>query len=154
MTSTEFYLSNMTGPATVTYTGDEAGTITDGIDTITFSEIERVILNDSDDVVNGTADSAGLNISGGAGNDSIDGGTGNDFIDGHDDDDFILGGDGDDTLLGGAGNDTIAGGAGADSISGGLGDDFLAGGNNSNMFAGVGDSPDYRYRHHRRRGRQ
>ncbi len=111
-------LSGLSGPATVTYTGDEAGTITDGIDTITFSGIEKVILTNSDDVVDGTADSASMDIDGDAGNDSILGGAGNDTL---------YGGDGNDTLLGGANNDLISGDSGADSLSGGDGNDTIFG---------------------------
>ena len=63
----------------------------------------------------------GLNLDGGAGNDSIigswngdtlAGGVGNDSIYGGDGNDKLLGGDGDDLIIGGAGNDTITGGTG------------------------------------------
>lgn len=98
-------LSALSGPVTVSYTGDEAGTITDGTDTITFSEIERLILTDDNDVVDATADNVGVDIFAGSGADSV------------------LGGAGGDTIDGGAGDDTIDGAAGDDSIEGGAGDD-------------------------------
>lgn len=99
-------LTSVSGAVTVTYTGDEAGTITDGSNTITFSEIERLILTDGSDSVSAAADSFGVSIDGRGGEDTIADGQGNDSIDG---------GDGADTLLyieGGA--DTLSGGADAD----------------------------------------
>ncbi|KUP92456.1 Hint domain-containing protein [Tritonibacter horizontis] len=84
-------LSAMTGPVTVTYTGDESGFITDGTDTIQFSEIEEMVLTDQDDVVDARADSAGTTINAGAGNDTLAGGSGDDsFTGGDGDDEFVL----------------------------------------------------------------
>lgn len=83
--------SAMTGPVTVTYTGDEAGYITDGTSTTYFSEIERLILTDQADVVDASADSAGVIIDAGAGNDTLQGGSGNDkFTGGDGDDEYVL----------------------------------------------------------------
>ncbi|MCD9149973.1 Hint domain-containing protein [Pseudophaeobacter flagellatus] len=65
---------------TVTYTGDEAGTVTDGADTIGFSEIEAMTLTGQDDVVDASADSAGIIIDAGAGDDTITLGGGSDSI--------------------------------------------------------------------------
>lgn len=82
-------LSALTGPVTVTYTGDESGTITDGSGTITFSEIERMILTDQNDSVDASITHNGLNgdiegvdIDGRGGDDTIIGGRGGDTIDG------------------------------------------------------------------------
>ncbi|WP_254054779.1 Hint domain-containing protein [Pseudophaeobacter sp. EL27] len=76
---------------TVSYTGDEAGTISDGSDTITFSEIESLKLTGNDDRVDASADSAGVVIDAGAGDDRITFGAGNDYIAGGDGyDDFVL----------------------------------------------------------------
>ncbi|SDZ51296.1 Hemolysin-type calcium-binding repeat-containing protein [Jannaschia faecimaris] len=100
-------LSGLSGPVTVTYSGDEAGTITDGTSTITFSNVERLILTEFDDVVDATLDGVGTNIQGGGGADSV------------------LGGSGSDTFDGGAGNDTLTGGSGSDIMVGGAGDDSL-----------------------------
>ena len=91
-------LSALTGPVTVTYTGDGAGTITDGVDTISFSEIEKIILTENADVVDASADTSGIAIVG-------------------------LGGD--DTITTGSGNDTIDAGAGADNLTTGAGEDFI-----------------------------
>ncbi|GAB5430695.1 MAG: hypothetical protein EpisKO_00650 [Epibacterium sp.] len=82
-------LSYMTGPVTVTYTGPEAGTITDGTDTIQFSEIEELILTDQDDVVDARNDTAGVQINAGSGNDSLTGGSGDDVFTGGAGDDLI-----------------------------------------------------------------
>lgn len=99
-------LSGQSVSVTVTYSGDEAATISDGTNTVTFSEIENIVLTDFADSVDGSANTAGMNIDAGAGDDSITGGAG------------------DDTLTGGARNDTFnyAAGDGADTIT-----DFNAG---------------------------
>ncbi|KIC09272.1 type I secretion protein [Leisingera sp. ANG-M1] len=73
-------LTAVTSGLTVTYTGDEAGTISDGSDTITFSEIEALELTDQADVVDASADSAGVQIDAGAGDDTVTFGAGNDSI--------------------------------------------------------------------------
>ncbi len=98
-------LSGMTAPLTVDYTGNESGTVTDGTSSISFSEIEDIILTDGADVVDAASDSLGINLDAGAGDDSIYGGDGSDSI---------VGGDGNDLLQGRSGNDTIDGGAGDD----------------------------------------
>ncbi|MEL7465537.1 MAG: Hint domain-containing protein [Pseudomonadota bacterium] len=137
--------SNLTGPVTVSYTGNEAGTVTDGTDTLTFSEIERIILTDSADLVNGGDDSVGMEIVGGGGIDSIYGGQGGDQLfagSGDDDvfgaagDDTIFGGDGNDGFSGGTGNDSLFGGAGVDGMDGASGDDTIFGGAGDDGFGG------------------
>jgi Ca2+-binding RTX toxin-like protein len=137
-------LSALTGPVTVTYTGDEAGTITDGTDTITFSEIERLILTDYADFVDANASESGTDIQAGDGNDTILGGdvnaTSSDTIDAGAGDDFVDAGLGDDSVLGGDGNDSIRAGGGDDWVEGGDGNDSLYGGNeNDTLLGGVGN---------------
>ena len=73
-------VSGVTTGVTATYTGDEAGTLTDGSDTITFSEIEALTLTGQADVVDASADSAGVSIDAGAGDDTITMGAGDDSI--------------------------------------------------------------------------
>ncbi|KIC20037.1 Hint domain-containing protein [Leisingera sp. ANG-Vp] len=73
-------LTSVTSGLTVTYSGDEAGTITDGTDTISFSEIEILKLTDQADVVDAASDSAGVVIDAGAGDDTVTFGAGNDYI--------------------------------------------------------------------------
>ncbi|UWR91897.1 Hint domain-containing protein [Phaeobacter inhibens] len=94
-------MSNVTSSVSVTYSGFEAGQITDGADTISFSEIEQLTLTDQADVVDASADNAGVNIDAGAGDDTITFGEG---------DDSITGGAGDDDLLltEGGGVDTVS----------------------------------------------
>lgn len=104
----------------ITHTGDEAGTVMEGMtdSNVSFSEIENLILSSTNDVVDGSLDSAGLNIAAGKGNDSL------------------LGGAGDDTLIGGTGNDTLDSGADNDSLTGGTGDDtfvYAPGGGNDTI---------------------
>ena len=94
-------LTAVTTGVTVTYSGDEAGTITDGADTVTFSEIEALDLTDQADVVDASSDSAGVTIDAGAGDDTVTFGAGDDSItSGAGYDDLIL------TAAGGA--DTVS----------------------------------------------
>lgn len=144
-------LSALTGAVTVTYTGDEAGTITDGSSKIIFSEIERLILTDRADFVDGRLDVGGIDIEAGAGNDTIIGGDvvggkSGDTIDGGSGDDLIFAGEGNDSIEGGFGNDTVFGGAGDDFIDDvvggdkGSGDDYFDGGDGSDtIFGGTGN---------------
>ena len=108
-------LSALSGPVTVTFTGDAAGTITDGSDTITFSEVERLVLTDEADVVDASDDGAGINIFAGGGDDTVLGGSGDDLVSAGAGDDMLTGGGGDDTF-------TYSVGDGADTIT-----DFNAG---------------------------
>ncbi|WP_425101063.1 Hint domain-containing protein [Tropicibacter sp. S64] len=143
--------SAVTGGVTVTYSGTEAGSATDGTDTLGFTEIERLVLTDQADSVDGTADGAGLEIDalggndtivGGSAGDSIDGGSGNDSFEGRGGNDTIIGGDGDDFIddevgfLDGSGNDFFDGGAGNDTIYGGNDNDTLIGGSGNDLIAG------------------
>ena len=143
--------SYVTSALTVTYTGDGAGTITDGTNTVTFSEAEHIVLTNQADSVDASADTAGTEISAAGGNDTVIGGTGNDTLWGGDGADLINAGDGTDVLMGGTGNDTIYGDAGDDAIwggtgddllYGGTGDDYLEGGDGNNTLDG-GDGADY-----------
>ncbi|MGZ2257083.1 LamG-like jellyroll fold domain-containing protein [Roseobacter sp. A03A-229] len=70
----------------------------------TFSEIERMILSDGADRVDGSADTAGLDIDAGAGDDTLTLGSG---------DDVVTGGSGSDAFL-------IGSQEGADTVDGGL----------------------------------
>ncbi|MCP5000789.1 MAG: type I secretion protein, partial [Hyphomicrobiales bacterium] len=114
--------SALTSGVTVTFTGDEAGSITDGTDTSTFSQVENLTLTDQDDVLDGSAASTSITVDAGAGDDSILGGSGDDSISGGDGGDTLTGGDGADEIDGGIGDDIISAGAG-DSVSGDSGDD-------------------------------
>ena len=106
----------LTQDTTLNFTGNEAGTLSDGTSTASFSEIERFQLGSGADTVNAAATTAGVNVDGGAGADSMTGGSGADTL---------AGGSGNDTLNGGAGNDSLTGGAGADRITGGTGNDTI-----------------------------
>lgn len=146
-------LSALSGPVTVVYDGTGSGTITNGTDTITFSEIERIILTEQNDLVDGSldndtlafGDAPGVNLEGRGGNDTITGGRGGDTIDGGGENDVIDGGYGDDSILGGAGSDTLLGGAGSgngnDTIDGGAGNDSIDGGGEADTLLG-GDGND------------
>ena len=92
---------------TTVLTGDEAGTITDGTSTATFSEIEVVNVGAGNDTVDASASDADITVYGNAGADTITGSTA------------------DDVIYGGNDNDTIDGGTGADGIQGGFGDDTI-----------------------------
>ncbi|MCB1335375.1 MAG: hypothetical protein KDK26_17460, partial [Roseivivax sp.] len=82
----------LTGPVTVTYTGSEAGTLTDGTDTITFAGIERILTNAQADLVNAGNSGAPIFIDAGGGNDTVNGGVAGDTISGGDGDDSLFGG--------------------------------------------------------------
>jgi Ca2+-binding RTX toxin-like protein/Mg-chelatase subunit ChlD len=81
--------------------------------------------NLSDVYSNLEANSDGLILHGGGGNDFIYGSDANDMIFGQDGDDHLFGGKGDDTIDGGLGNDVIQGGMGNDELTGGGGQDIF-----------------------------
>lgn len=111
-------ISTSTTAVTVTYSTDGAGSVTDGTNSFGFSGIEGLQLTTGDDVVDASADSLGVMIAGGAGNDTLTGGSGDDQIAGGTGDDILSGGAGDDTFFveNGFGNDTVDGGAGNDTV--------------------------------------
>jgi len=87
------------GGVTVTLTGSEDGTATQGSNSVTFDNTEHFIGTDLSDSINATADNSGL---------------------------ILEGGGGDDTIIGGGSGDEISGGTGADSLKGSGGDDTFA----------------------------
>lgn len=113
--------ASVTDPVTVIFSADEAGTLSDGTDTLSFSEIERIRLADNNDLVDGSATTTNINVEGMGGDDSIIGGSGGDNIDG------------------GTGNDTLQGGAGADDIIAGSGDDVVEVAQGDTVSGGDGD---------------
>ena len=135
-------LSQVTGPVTVTYTGDEAGTFTDGVSTVTFSEFERFTLTGSGDTFDASVSNLGATVDAGAGSDTLTGSSGSDSLDGGTEADSIIGGGGSDTLIGGSGDDTIGGystDAGDDLLQGGAGDDSMVGGaGNDTLYGDAG----------------
>ena len=96
--------SALTRNTTLTYSGAEAGTLSDGTSSATFSQVETVTLGSGDDTVDAGAAGAGVAVDAGAGVDRITGSAGAD------------------TLSGGRGADTITGGGGSDEIHLGAGD--------------------------------
>ena len=112
---------------TVTFTGDEEGTLTNGPGNTAFSEIEKLELGGGDDTVTGSGGDE--HVLTGDGNDVVSAGSGDDTIDGQ---------GGDDTIDGGGYDDSLIGGEGSDSLVGGSGDDVLIG-NNSGVI-GVPDA--------------
>ncbi|MBM1219448.1 Hint domain-containing protein [Ponticoccus sp. SC2-23] len=111
-------ITNVTSAVGVTYTGNEAGSITHFAGNATFSEIEAFELGSGNDTLNATNDTLGVSVSAGAGDDTLTGGSGND------------------SLLGDAGNDVLSGGAGNDELYGGSGNDVIAGGAGDTLFGG------------------
>lgn len=112
----------LTQNTTLTYSGAESGTLSDGTSTASFSQIEKLTLGSGADTVDAATATTGVNVDGGGGADRITGGSGAD------------------TLSGGLGADTIAGGAGADEIRLGSGDrgadtvDLNPGGGSDRIF--------------------
>ena len=137
--------SGLTQNTTLTYSGAESGTLSDGTSTATFTQIETIRLGSGNDSVDASAATGGINLDAGggadtvwgsayndtiiagAGNDVIADGAGNDHVDAGAGNDTIGGWTGNDTFLGGDGDDRIEGGDGADSIAGGAGNDLLVG---------------------------
>ncbi|MBY6152714.1 Hint domain-containing protein [Vannielia litorea] len=119
----------MTSGVNVTFSGDESGTVTQGGNTATFSEIERVVTGSGGDSVNATAATGGVNVATGAGDDNIALGSGDDTLDAGTGNDFV-------SVFDGFGNDTLLGGEGGESfVFGGLlvGDVLLANGVTSDV---------------------
>ncbi|WP_386682799.1 Hint domain-containing protein [Loktanella sp. R86503] len=132
--------SGLTQNVTVNITGTESGTITNGTDTATFSEVEDIVTGSGDDTVYGSLDNDLSVIITGAGNDQIFGGAGNDFFNAGTGDDTVYGGDGNDYIWGGTGNDTLSGGAGNDVIDAGDGNDIIDGGAGADtLYGGAGN---------------
>ncbi|MEM0989896.1 MAG: Hint domain-containing protein [Pseudomonadota bacterium] len=136
-------LSALGSGVTVTFTGDEQGTFTDGTGTANFFGIENVILTDQNDALDASNDTVGVTVDAGTGDDSIIGDDGADVVYGGAGNDRLSAGDSEDTLYGGSGNDTLFGGAGNDTLTGGTGNDTFAvdaaGGSDIITDFGVGD---------------
>ncbi|MDJ0824195.1 MAG: Hint domain-containing protein [Rhodobacter sp.] len=117
-------LSFLTSGVSGTLSGDEAGTITQGMNSVAFTEVESLILTGQADLFDGSAATSSIEIAGGLGGDTLTGGAG---------DDTITGGLGDDRITGGAGNDSLDGGDGSDTlvVSDGSGVDTFDGGSGS-----------------------
>jgi len=125
--------------ASVTLTGNEAGSYSYSGATGSFSQIEEIWLTQGNDTLNASATTTGGTFSGGDGNDSILGGSGADTLSGDAGEDTLSGGLGSDSLFGGAGADLVLGGAGNDTVYGGDGDDTLIGGaGNDTISTGAG----------------
>jgi Ca2+-binding RTX toxin-like protein len=148
-TGTDNDILIVAGDSTIAYGGgnDEAGTVTfnDG-STLTFSEIEHVLLqgpvdgtSGSDSMGAGYTDLNGDQIDGTDGlNDTIFGYGGNDTISAGAGDDTVYGGTGDDSVGGGAGNDLVHGEDGNDTLTGGTGDNQLYGEAGNDLFVADG----------------
>ncbi|QCO55847.1 hypothetical protein EOK75_08875 [Pseudorhodobacter turbinis] len=133
-------VETLSAPVTVTYTNDDSGTLTNGGDTIYFSEIEKIVTTDWADLVDGRTSRVGADFELGDGNDTAYGTFGDDSISGGDGDDLIDSWAGLDTVYGGAGNDSVYGGDGADLLYGGDGTDEMQGWTgNDTLYGGAGD---------------
>ena len=132
-------MSTLTTGVNMTFTGFEAGTVTAPDTNVVFSEMERFVLTDQEDVVDATATSGATTFDLRDGDDTFDGGTGNDSADGGDGNDSLDGAAGDDVLTGGAGDDVISGGLGEDDLFGGAGNDTITIGQGDTAEGGDGD---------------
>lgn len=94
----------------VTVGSDGSGTFTHSTTGTTgsFSDFEIISGTDYDDTIDAGADTTGLTLDGGGGNDLLTGGSG---------DDTLIGGTGNDTLTGGLGDDLFVYSGGSDTIS-------------------------------------
>lgn len=130
--------SALTTGVNVTFSATEAGTATSDGNTLTFSQIEEIMLTDFDDSVDNSALSSAVSLDGGDGADTLIGGSGADTLAGGDGSDYIDGGAGDDLLTTGLGNDTLVGGAGNDTLMNSDGDDSLDGGAGDDSIVATG----------------
>ncbi len=106
-TDSDTIRSSTSVDTTTVLTADEAGTITNGTDTATFTEIEVFDLDSGNDLVDASAANSSVTVYGGAGEDRVDGSNADDSIDGGTGNDWLEGGLGDDEIVGGSGDDTI-----------------------------------------------
>lgn len=118
------------GGVTVSMSSGEDGLLTQGSNSVLFSEIEQILFTDQGDVFDGNAVATGFVVDTGAGNDTLTDGAGNDWLAGGAGDDILQAGTGSDTLSGGDGNDLlIRGGTDANDVlnvlNGGAGDDTI-----------------------------
>ena len=132
----------------------------DGTPFTADASFENLIGSPQDDFLQAAADATEATmattnmVSGGGGNDTLtvaggvtegvelNGGAGNDTITGGGGPDMLNGGEGMDSLTGGAGNDTLDGGAGMDTLVGGDGTDtFIWGDGDTVTFVQADDNP-------------
>lgn len=134
--------SAVTAALVVSISGNEAGTVQDGTNTVAFTEIEGIVTGSGADSIYGGSATSPMSLSTGDGadsvigtygNDTIAGGSGNDFLGGSYGDDLIVGDAGDDTIQGQWGNDYADGGAGSDlfQLTDQSGVDTIVGGENA-----------------------
>ena len=97
--------SALTGSASVTASGFEAGTLVFAGDTVSFSQVEEFVLTANSDTFDASLSTSAATVDAGSGDDTLISGAGADLLSGGDDDDAFVFGDG-------AGNDTIDGGEG------------------------------------------
>jgi Ca2+-binding RTX toxin-like protein len=103
----------------------------------TFVSIERFLLSGFHDYFRADQSfTAGIEVQGGAGNDSVYATAFADTLLGGLGDDDLRGGDGDDEVRGGAGNDLIHGDGGRDRMFGDAGDDLIYAGTNNDLIDG------------------
>ena len=107
---------------TLTVTGSQANIVT-ASGTLALTAVDLSGVTGNATFTGQTVSTAGVAITGGAGNDVLAGSTGADTISGGLGNDSLTGGAGTDSLVGGGGTDTMAGGTGADVMTGGTGVD-------------------------------
>ncbi len=100
--------------ATVTDTTVDLGA-TGGLTSFTnIGSLDLWFDTSGNNTVDASANSIGVSVLTGSGEDMLTGGTGSDYLDGAGGNDTLNGGDGDDIIVGGQGSDTLTGGAGLD----------------------------------------
>ncbi|KQN19486.1 cadherin [Sphingomonas sp. Leaf33] len=114
----------------------------DNIYTVTVTATDARGVVDTQALTVTVVDVAGINRTGGSGNDTITGTSEADTLNGGAGNDILYGLGGNDSLIGGTGNDTIDGGDGNDTIFGGAGRDIMTGGAGADIFrfTATGDS--------------
>ncbi|NIZ14315.1 Hint domain-containing protein [Phaeobacter sp. HF9A] len=116
--------------ANLTFTGDGAGSYSFS-GSGTFSNIESFVLTDNADVVDASADTAGVEIDAMAGDDTVTTGSGADTIWSSEGNNLLQSGSGADVVVAGTGNDTIYYGPGGATQADG---DYVVGGDGNDLI--------------------
>jgi len=137
----EYHVDN-TGDKVIESLNEGTDTVFAAVNYTLSANVEKLNLTGVNDSttdtanINGTGNALDNTIAGNYGNNLLTGADGNDSMSGSNGNDKLLGGNGNDTLSGGADNDSVDGGAGDDSLTGGTGNDTLTGGAGSDSLIG------------------
>lgn len=134
------YVVENTGDAVIEDPGNGNDTVISFINYTLPANVERLVLTDNPNALNGTGNALDNEIHGNRYDNRLSGLDGDDTLRGNEGRDTLLGGRGRDTLYGGADNDRLFGEGDADTLYGEGGNDELDGGvGGDTMYGGQGD---------------